>query len=79
MELLETVEKLQIRRMLIRLSFLEDKQRVAIARVLASNPQILLCDEATSAGSPSSKSILSLLKEINETYGITIIGNLHMR
>ena len=42
------------------------KQRVAIARVLASNPDILLCDEATSALDPqTTRSILSLLKEIN--------------
>ena len=50
------------------------KQRVAIARVLASNPEILLCDEATSALDPeTTKSILSLLKDINKKYGITII------
>lgn len=50
------------------------KQRVAIARVLASNPEILLCDEATSALDPeTTKSILHLIKDINEKYGITVI------
>ena len=50
------------------------KQRVAIARALASKPNILLCDEATSALDPqTTDSILRLLKEINETLGITIM------
>ncbi len=50
------------------------KQRVAIARALAMNPKILLCDEATSALDPTTtKSILSLLKDINQRYGITIV------
>jgi D-methionine transport system ATP-binding protein len=54
------------------------KQRVAIARVLANNPQILLCDEATSALDPqTTKSILTLLKEINEKFGITIVVITH--
>lgn len=38
------------------------------------NPTILLCDEATSALDPTTtKSILALLKDINEKYGITIV------
>ena len=50
------------------------KQRVAIARALACNPKILLCDEATSALDPqTTESILALLKEINESTGITIV------
>lgn len=50
------------------------KQRVAIARALANNPSILLCDEATSALDPqTTQSILDLLKEINRTYGITVV------
>ncbi len=50
------------------------KQRVAIARALAGNPKILLCDEATSALDPTTtKSILALLKDINQKYGITIV------
>ena len=50
------------------------KQRVAIARVLASDPEILLCDEATSALDPqTTKSILELLKKINREEGITIV------
>ena len=54
------------------------KQRVAIARVLAGNPEILLCDEATSALDPqTTKSILALLKEINQKYGITIVVITH--
>lgn len=54
------------------------KQRVAIARVLASDPEILLCDEATSALDPqTTKSILGLLKRINQEYGITIVVITH--
>ncbi len=50
------------------------RQRVAIARALASDPEILLCDEATSALDPqTTNSILELLKQINETMGITVI------
>ena len=50
------------------------KQRVAIARVLASEPEILLCDEATSALDPeTTKSILDLIKDINQKYNITVI------
>lgn len=50
------------------------KQRVAIARALANNPSLLLCDEATSALDPSTtKSILKLLKKINEQLKITIV------
>lgn len=50
------------------------KQRVAIARALASNPSILLCDEATSSLDPqTTKSILDLLKDLNRKLGITIV------
>ena len=50
------------------------KQRVAIARDLASDPQILLCDEATSALDPqTTSSILELLQDINQKFGITIV------
>ncbi len=50
------------------------KQRVGIARALASDPNILLCDEATSALDPqTTKSILELLKDINQRLGITIV------
>ena len=54
------------------------KQRVEIARVLASDPQILLCDEATSALDPqTTKAILELIKEINRDYGITVVVITH--
>ena len=50
------------------------KQRVAIARALATNPKYLLCDEATSALDPNTtRSILALLKQINEELGVTVI------
>ena len=50
------------------------KQRVAIARALASDPEVLLCDEATSALDPqTTESILSLLRQINEQRGITVV------
>ena len=54
------------------------KQRVAIARALANHPKVLLCDEATSALDPqTTKSILRLLKKLNETLGLTIVVITH--
>ena len=54
------------------------KQRVAIARALATDPKVLLCDESTSALDPNTtRSILALLKEINEKMGVTIIVITH--
>ena len=50
------------------------KQRVAIARALANDPQVLISDEATSALDPkTTKSILELLKKVNEQLKITIV------
>ncbi|MCB2294397.1 ATP-binding cassette domain-containing protein [Clostridium algoriphilum] len=55
-----------------------EKQRVGIARALATNPFILLCDEATSALDPqTTQSILQLLKRINKKYNITILVITH--
>ena len=54
------------------------KQRVAIARALANDPNILLCDEATSALDPqTTKSILKLLQQLNQTLGITVVVITH--
>ena len=53
-------------------------QRVAIARALAANPKIILCDEPTSAlDSLTTRSILSLLKDINKKLGVTIMVITH--
>lgn len=54
------------------------KQRVAIARALASDPEVLLSDESTSALDPkTTKSILELLKKLNRELGITIVVITH--
>ncbi|MCK8816080.1 methionine ABC transporter ATP-binding protein [Natroniella sulfidigena] len=50
------------------------QQRVGIARALANDPQVLLCDEATSSLDPeTTQSILELLKDINQKLEITIV------
>ena len=51
---------------------------MAIARALATDPKVLLCDEATSALDPTTtSSILSLLKDLNQKLGVTVVVITH--
>ena len=50
------------------------RQKVAIASIIALKPQILVLDEPTGELDPrSSRQVFSLLKELNEEQGITVI------
>ena len=54
------------------------RQRVAIARALAAEPKIILADEPVSALDPkSARKVMEILKKVNQTYGVTVIANLH--
>lgn len=50
------------------------KQKVAIASIIALRPKILVLDEPTGELDPqSSRQIFSMLRTLNETYGMTIV------
>ena len=54
------------------------KQKVAIASVLALNPEIIIFDEVTSMLDPKGKTeVLKLIKEIQETRNKTLISITH--
>ena len=54
------------------------QQRCAIGRAIVKNPDILLCDEPTGAlDYNTSKEILSLIEEVNQKYGNTVIMVTH--
>lgn len=51
-----------------------EQQRVAIARVLAKNPKLLLCDEPTGAlDYQTGKAILKLLQDASRKNGMTVL------
>lgn len=54
------------------------KQRLAVASVMAMKPECIVMDEATSMLDPDgSKQILELVKDMNRTYGISVIMITH--
>ena len=55
-----------------------EQQRVSIARAIAKNPKLLLCDEPTGAlDYQTGKSILGLLRSMCDNYGMTVIVITH--
>jgi putative ABC transport system ATP-binding protein len=57
-----------------------ERQRVAIARALAANPDFLLMDEPTgNIDSKTAKELMTLVKDLNKSQGVTIVMVTHNR
>jgi putative ABC transport system ATP-binding protein len=55
-----------------------EQQRVAVARAVAKNPEMLLCDEPTGAlDNVTGRVVLKVLKEINQSLGKTVLVITH--
>ena len=55
-----------------------EQQRLAIARAIVNDPKLLICDEPTGNLDPeTSKEIMKILENINQTLGTTIIMATH--
>jgi putative ABC transport system ATP-binding protein len=56
------------------------QQRVAVARAVVSNPSIILADEPTAnLDSETGKGLLSMMRKMNESKGVTFIFSTHDR
>lgn len=54
------------------------QQRVAIARTLMQDPKIILADEPIASLDPlTTKTVMDILKRLNQEDGLTVIVNLH--